>query len=358
MVRQVVRGMVPLVLVTGVLVSAGSGQPSLTPDRIYYHDKKDREGSIKSIEGQIKATPAGYQIVGGSNKIIPISPLDIVRILPAELPGVEQKDVIAAGTPESTKDWEKARLAYQEMKKQAKSAPEATRRFLDYKLATTAARAADATPDDAGWKDKASAAATLLSQYLADYKGGWETYPAGRTCARLHAELGQYETAARTWAKLVNSKDVPPDLRSEAHFQEVDSLIRAHRYPDAGARASEAMKSATGGLRDRLAICQIAAKFADTNPIEGVDPIEKVIAKSKDAATRAVGYEMIGELYLMAKKPREAMWALLWVEVVYNQDHDEVVKALVRLAEAFQLQGDEERAKTTREKLRRVRASL
>ncbi len=359
MVREAARGVLVLVLVAVVLESTGRGQPALNPDRIYYRDKKDRDGAPKSVEGEIKATPVGYQILASGSKVIPISPIDIVRVVPAELPGIEQKDLIAVGLPENAKDWEKARLGYEELKKQTKNTAEKTRKFLDFKLATLTARTADATADDAGWKEKTEGAATLLSQYLSDHKGGWEVYPAGRTCARLQTELGQFENASRTWAKLVNNSDVPPDLRQEAHFQEVDSLIRAHRYPDASARATEALKSAAaGGPKDRLAICQIAAKYADTNPVDGVAPIEAEIAKSKDPMTRAVGYEMIAELYLVAKKPREAMWALLWVEVVYNQDRDEVVKAMVRLAESFQLQGDEERAKATRDKLRRYRATL
>ena len=52
------------------------------------------------------------------------------------------------------------------------------------------------------------------------------------------------------------------------------------------------------------------------------------------------------------------MWALLWVEVVYNQDRDEVLKALTRLVTVFEAQGDEERAKAYREKLRRYRSAL
>jgi hypothetical protein len=303
-------------------------------------------------------TPAGYQIVA-SGKSISISPLEIVRVVPADQPGIDTKDLSPVTQLEVAKDWEKARLGYDELRKKAATAPEKVLKFLDFKVATMTARAADVTPDDAGWKEKATSAATLLTQYLSDHKTGWEFYVAGRTSARLQTELGQHEAAARLWAKLAASTEVPADLRQEALFQEVDSLIRAKRYPDAGNRAADGLKAATAGApKDRLIICQIVAKNAENSPLQGVATIDEMIAKTKDPVTRAVGYSMLGELYLAANKPHEAMWMELWVEVVYNQDRDEVTKAMCRLAECFQAQGDEDRAKATREKLRRHRASL
>ena len=73
---------------------------------------------------------------------------------------------------------------------------------------------------------------------------------------------------------------------------------------------------------------------------------------------RAAGHGMIGELYFAADKPRDAMWHYLWVEVVYNQDRDEVVKAVARLSDVFRKQGDEDRARSYREKARHLRGGL
>jgi hypothetical protein len=86
-----------------------------------------------------------------------------------------------------------------------------------------------------------------------------------------------------------------------------------------------------------------------------VKDINDKIAASKEPAVRAVGFSMIGELYLAAKKPREAMWAFLWVETVYNQDKDEVLKAMVRLKQCFKEQMDEDREKAYQDKIRRFR---
>jgi hypothetical protein len=52
------------------------------------------------------------------------------------------------------------------------------------------------------------------------------------------------------------------------------------------------------------------------------------------------------------------MWALLTVEVVYNQDRDEVAKALARLTEVYKQLGDEERERNNHDRMRRNRGLL
>ena len=86
--------------------------------------------------------------------------------------------------------------------------------------------------------------------------------------------------------------------------------------------------------------------------------IEDKIAATKDSTVRAVGYGMIGELYLASKRPRDAMWAFLAVETLYNQEKEEVFKALVRLAQVFKVQMDDDHEKLYREKIRRFRQQL
>jgi hypothetical protein len=222
------------------------------------------------------------------------------------------------------------------------------------------ARAADATADDAGWKGKAETAAKLLEDYLIANKTGWELWPVARTAARLQMELGDYQKAARTWGALAQNNDMPADLRQEAGLQEIDVLIRGKQAAVASDRVGKLLPGAPAGpVKDRLTIYQLAAKTIDSpDPSGGVGAIEAEIAKTKDPDVRAVGYGMIGELYLAADKPRDAMWAFLWVEVVYRQDRDEVAKALVRLAECFRLQNDEERMNAYRDKLRTYRGTL
>ena len=371
LVRQAARAAVVVVLVAVVLSSTGRGQPAAQPDRVYIRDK---DGSERSIVGELKAGPTGYQVVG-DGKSVPVAPADILRVLPGQVAGVDKTDLDTATKFETAKDWEKARAGYAGVLTKASGAPEKTRRYLEFKTATLSARAADEVPDDGAAQAKAEEAAKLLEQFLNAYKTGWEVWPVAQTCARLQVSLTKkdgdkegpraFDEAARTWGKVAKNADVPTDLRLAAGLQEVDDYLRARRYAEARTALDETEKSAAAGAgKDRLAIYRQGLKVAEGGQVDGAKAVEAAkaieadIAKTKDPVVRATGYGMLGELYLTADKPREAMWAFLWVEAVYNQDKDEVLKAMVRLSDAFRLQGDEDRAKTYRDKARRFRAGL
>ena len=78
--------------------------------------------------------------------------------------------------------------------------------------------------------------------------------------------------------------------------------------------------------------------------------------------TRGAGYSALGEVYVRHGLWREAMWAYLWVDVVYNQDRDEQVKAVSRLVQIFGVlkeksgDGEKDRAETFRDRLPRIRS--
>ena len=91
--------------------------------------------------------------------------------------------------------------------------------------------------------------------------------------------------------------------------------------------------------------------------------IEALIAKSKDLAARGAGYSALGEVFVRHGLWRDAMWAFLWVDVVYNQDRDEQIKAVHRLVQIFTVlkekekvgDADKDRADLYRERLPRIR---
>ena len=358
MMRQAARGALALLLVAAVLDSAGRGQTG-TGDKLYYRDKKDKKE--RTAEGELKLTPAGLQVVAGGKVSVTVSPADVVKVVPGELPGMDRlKDVLPPLNLEDKREWDKARAAYAAFQKANPNPPDKTRRYLEYKLGTLAARVADEARDEDGWEAKAKDAVGQLERFVTAYPNGWELWGVGRTLARLQGELGRWADAESTWSKLARNAEMPTELKVEAGLQELDAAIRAGRATDVGPKAAELAKTATSGpAKDRLAIYRAAAEaIGKSDPAGGVAAVEKLIADSKDPAVRATGYGMLGELYLADKKPREAMWSFLWVEVVYTQDRDEVLKAVARLVTCFKQQGDEEREKAYREKLRRYRTAL
>ena len=378
MLRTFVRTAFFLVAAAAMLESSGRGQPAATADRVFYRDKKD--GQIKDVEAELKASPTGYQIISATDKklVATVSASDIIRVVPADIPGFDRKAIFEPVGFETKKDWEKARLAHVEIAKKSGTASEKVRKYLEFRTAICLARSSDETPDESAATAKGHDAIKLLDNFLTANKTGWEVFPVGQSLARLQVSSTEikkekdgdkevekdtgrrmFEEAARTWGKVAKTADLAADLKQEAVLQEIDTKLRARQLAEAKGLIDEAMKTApAGAVKDRLNIFQLAQKFGDNpNPAEGATAIEAEIAKSKDPLVRATGYGMIGELYLAADKPRDAMWNYLTVEVVYNQDRDEVIKAVARLADIFRTQGEEDRGRTYREKLRRLRGA-
>jgi hypothetical protein len=374
MLRSSIGAGLVLAAAFAVLQSVGFAQPGASSDRVYWRDKKD--GQLKESDGELKAAPGGYQIVGSDKKIVAVvSAVDLIRVIPSDIQGYDLKSIREPATLESKREWEKAKVIHLEMQKKLTGASEKVRKYLEFRIAMTSAKAADDTPDEAASQAKAGESIKLLDGFLAANKSGWEVWAAGSTSARMHVsevtaekaaegeranERRHFDEAARAWSKIAKAADLAPDLKLEAALQEIDCKIRARLYSDAKALIDEAAKTAPEGApKTRLAIFNAVVKFNDNpNPEEGVKEIEKLISATKDPLVRATGFGMMGELYLAKDKPREAMWQFLWVEVVYLQDKDEVIKTLARLSDSFRLQGDDDKAKLYREKLRRYRGAL
>ena len=371
MIRKAFRGLVAVAVAT-ILIEAAAGQQIVTRDKVTLPDRDKKDGSTKIYDGRLELRPSGLVLVTtektdkASEKVLPLKYVEIVKFRPGDLVGVDRDEMIAQLGLEDGKtlnEFKTAKANYDAMLRKASGAPEATRRHLEYRAALLTTKIANATPEDK-WAEQADAARKDWNSFLTGYKKGWEIWPAAKESARLDVELNKYIDAAKMWSRMEKNPELPPDLKMEAGIHEVDALLRAKAYPNASATAAELLKSATGAAKEKLAIYERAAKAAEggltaENIKPVVDDIKKKMAASADRTVRAVGYGVIGELYLKAGQPREAMWAFLTVETVHNSDKDEVLKALCRLVDVFKAQADQdEYEKRYREKIRRFRASF
>lgn len=370
MIRQAARGALALFLVAAALDTAGAARQSQNLIQVVYRDRTGKDTSEKTATGdELKLTPTGLQVLNKGSVVATVSPADIVRVDPGDVEKVERNAVLDQLKLERERKWEPARVNYEDMRKKAKTAgaPAKTIQFLEFRLAYATGKAADDIEDDS-FAGKADAAQKMLGDYLITYPGGWEVWPATRMRAWLLVQLDKPADAAEAWSKLAKAKDLPAALQQEAALNEIDCLIRGKRYNEANDRIAAWPKTDTGGpARERVTIYERTAKAAgslipgkgpDVPVAQFVKPVQDAVDAAKDPVAKAVGYNMLGELCMAAEKPREAMWSYLWVEVVYNQDRDEVAKAMVRLVKAFEAQQDEERTKTYRQKLRQYRSTM
>jgi hypothetical protein len=357
MKRQAIRGLLMFGMLALVLSSAARAQTVL--DSVTVRDRKD--GSTKTYSGTFTLTPAGFQVVGADKKVVAtVAPDDVVKFSVGDLPGVDRADIRTATAKEDKKDYEGARTIYTEQLKKT-GLQERSRRYLEFKKVMMTNKIVDELDEAKGWAEKADECIKDWNAFLAseDTKFGWEQWPAVRACTRLEIERHKFDDASRAWGRVAKNKNMPPEAQAEAALQEIDLQVRSKQYALAATFAAELAKSAAGARKERLAIYEIAAKAAgEGKPAEGIDKIKAEMNKSKDPSVHATGFSMMGELALAAGKSRDAMWNFLWVETVLNQDKDEALKAMSRLAEIFEAQMDEDQVKKYREKIKRFRTSL
>jgi hypothetical protein len=274
-----------------------------------------------------------------------------------DLPGFPFAKIIDLDGMEDRKDYAKAKAGYELVYKTA-GLPVATKRYVETRYFLIRARLLDEA-DDATRTADTPALVQDLEQFLLnpDHAKGWEVWPIGRALARIYADQGKYSDVVRTWSKLHAKESLSKELKDEAMLREIDAHIRDGKFSQAASRAAELAKSppTADSAKERLAIYPAASKGGTTDPSGPIKEIEAIIAKAKDSVVRAVGYSMIGELNLAAKKDRDAMWAFLWVEVVFKQDRDEVLTAMQRLIKLFETM-DKDRVEPYKERLRKYRA--
>lgn len=352
--RFALRGLL-LALLLAFATSAARAQN--VPDKVTVRQK---DGTAKTFDGTFSASAAGFQVIATDKKVVAtVNPDDVLKVAIGDLPGADRPLILSNATKEEKRDWEGARKGYDDLLKKSNTAPERTKRHLEFKRNVMTQRVADELDYEKDWAGKADECAKDWGAFFTEYKSGWELWPATRSQARIFIERGKFDEAARAWNRLAKSAEMPPEAKTEAAIQEIDLNVRTKTYGPAAQAAGEQLKTATGAKKDRLVIYEIAAKAGgDGKHLEGVEKIRAEMNKTKDPNVHATGFSMMAELYLAGGKPRDAMWSFLWVETVLNQDREEVFKAISRLANLFADQMDDDQLKKYREKLKRYRSSF
>ena len=321
-----------------------------------------KDGKEESLDYEVKKeSPAGIEVVtGGGLKTIP--PNLIVQVSYRGLPGVTLDQLTNLGIQEDN-DPANAAQRYKEL---AAKASDRTKRFLEFRGAMAALKATG-RKSGAEFEAEADATAKLLAEIGQRYNNSWEVWPAYRAAAQLRLELGQYSAAAKLQGQLAATPGLPADLRRDARFAEVGALLRAGQTKEAqtiiNTMLAEPDFPRTGRHRQMATLYSLATKAPAPQEVDGkpvkpattIKAIEEAIAQSSEPEAKAVGYGLLGDLYLAHGFPRDAMWSYLWVDLVFPEGKEERLLAVRRLASVFETLGEKERAEQYREKLSQVR---
>jgi hypothetical protein len=316
-------------------------------------ERRDKKTGTATVTGKIVEENAGGVRVKaqlGKEEAIPSG--DIVRVSYGDLPSQAAIELGKLQAAEAGRDYPALLKGYEQVQAlpQVKSAPAPVRRYIDYRVASLKGYTADGD-------DQVKAAEKALADFIAANPDCWEYPHAARQLGRLQADTGAYPAATKTFEALEKGPNVPAEFKTEAIAALIDIAFQSEDY-DLGRKRVEAVAknpNAPAALRARVDMYQLGLDGAKGDLAATVKKIEEAIGKANDPSLKALGYNVLGDVYLAHKKPREAMWSYLWVDVVYNQDRGEHLKAMTRLIKIFKEANDTEKVQLYTEKLARSR---
>ncbi len=316
-------------------VPTASGQ-----DTVRYRGRGPRgERPIQQVNGKIESESlAGIKVAGNI-----IAASDIVDV-EYETPGGIRIDMREARQADESHKIDDAIRRYRALAASpAATSNPALKRSFEFKVATLMSAKADISPVEL------KAATAALTKWTQDHPDSWQRLPASRLLARLHldADPPNYDAARRVFDELAALPAIAPQLKNDCQLASVD-LYLSQRNNNKAKQLLDALATSD----PRVPIYRIACLAEPGNADTVAKQLEDLLPKA-DESVKATIYNLLGDTRrLQPAKQKEARFAYLWVELIYNQDSVETAKAQDNLAELFKNMGQEERAKTYRDKAR------
>lgn len=329
------KSLTPMAAVSLVLAIASSA--ALAQDRVTYRDRAAKGPQVAS--GRIESESlAGIKI--GAKLVNAADVLDVQY----DLPGAIKLDYPRAVAAEGRSPTEAIPLYEALLRTPSVQNHKTLKRQIEFKIAMLAAARAEESPE------QLQKAITAVAKCKKDHPDSWQLVPLTRMLARLNLdkEPPNTEAARVAFEELAATQGAPQELKNECAFQVIDLLLADGKIDDARQKLSSLPAN-----EPRTRVYQIGCQASVDKIADAAKQLEELIDKSADRPLKAAAYNMLGDIYRRdAKTKKDALYAYLWVDVVYNDDPTELAKAYSRLAELFNELKDEERAKKYRDKLR------
>jgi hypothetical protein len=358
-----------LAVVVGLLA------PSLVfaqKDRARYREA----GKEIETEGDIVEQPTGLELTGADKKKKTISALDVVRVDYTTLEALKL-DIGKIEGGDGLKDPAKAVAFYADKVKTQTTAPEKTKRYLAFREAYWSGKLADSKANPDEFKTEAKKAADKMTAFVKANTKTWEQWGLGKSAARLYAEINDWAGAEAVLRMLNLVATATPELKSDVKLSLLGYSVWLGKYSEATVLLADIDGDAksTPGAKEAAAVYKLALPLFNEKPVDATDAsqmtqrkaklaelakkLDDAVTKAKFPSTRSAAFGLLGELYSINQMPRDAMWSLLWVDTVYNQNRDDQVMAVNRLVKVFDVlgekDGDKARAQQFRDRLPKIR---
>ncbi len=195
-----------------------------------------------------------------------------------------------------------------------------------------------------------------LNAFVRSYPNSFHYLEASEVMGDLLMISGRFENAQKQYAEL--AKAPWPDYKMRAAVATGRSLQAQTKHAEAIQQFDAALAMADDGAdaqnQKLAATLGKAVSLAETGKLdEAVGTIEKIIqdADPQQKELHARAYNALGTCYEKANKTKDALFAFLHVDVLYNTVPEAHAEALFHLAPLWKAIGQDERSREARELL-------
>lgn len=341
------------VLVAGAMASAQSR------DRVYYRDRSVKPEKNADFEGTIvEETVNGVKIKPqvGPDRTFSVADLIDVAYAPPTAQQIPYQPIAATESALRTGNADRAKITqllkdYTTFLGNIKD-PKAVgiKRHITYRLAMLKA-------DAASKREEQLEALRDMDKARKELASSWQLVPLTRRQVQLLAEIDKLDDATKVLEETAKTPGLARELKQELELTLIDLSIRAGRAADVEGRITQALTvlAPTDPMATRLKVYQIGAQASKGDTAKLAAQLRAMIDQSNDTGLKALAYNTLGDCYSAKGLKKDAMWAYLWVDVVYNQEKGEYAKAVERLSRVFKDLNDDVRAERYKEKLKLLR---
>ncbi len=237
-----------------------------------------------------------------------------------------------------------------------RGAVDSIRQEIDYYSALASARLASGGAGDA------QAAGRSLLAFINANKDNYHFYDANEVIGDLLVAIGRYDQADTYYNELAAAPWPEFKLRAEIGL---GRSLEAQDKPDRAMMhyetvlASDAKGKVVENLQQIARIGKAKCLVDQGRSKDAVKILQQVIDQAPAEANQilAMGYNALGEAYLKLKQPKEALYAFLHVDLLYNQVPDQHAESLYYLKGLWDQMNKPQRSKEAADTLKSKYAS-